>query len=139
MLIKCKACSVGFYKTEVDENNFFCDSCLKSNFAVNQSTETINHNSVIIQLQNKIEKQEKMITLLLEKQKTLSQSFISHKSQKRNQVTDVEEVYEQELRQDLKFKPDASVSLQVIVVYFVVVFLSLTSFFKDELIFLYNF
>ena len=97
MLIKCKACNVGFYKTEVDENNFFCDSCFRSNFAVNQSIQTTNYNSVIIELQNKIEKQEKMITLLLEKEKKLSQSFISHKSEKRNQVTDIEEVYEQAL------------------------------------------
>ena len=93
MLIKCKACNVGFYKTEVDENNFFCDSCFKSNFAVNQSIQTTNYNSVIIELQNKIEKQEKMITLLLEKEKKLSQSFISHKSEKRNQVTDIESLW----------------------------------------------
>ena len=74
-----------------------------------------------------------------EQQKKFSQSFISHKSEKINQVTDIEEVHEEELRKDIKIKSNALVSIQVIVVYFVIVFLFLISFFKKELIFFYNF
>ena len=139
MLIKCKACNVGFYKIKVDKNNFFCDSCLKSNFAVNQSIQTVNYNSVIVKLQNKVEEQEKMITMLLEQQKKFSQSFISRKSEKINQVTDAEEVYEEELKQDIEIKSDALVSIKVIVVYFFIVSLFLIWFFKEELMSFYNF